>query len=126
MSRRVEGECGNGADWAPLLEQLAERRAAARAMGGADKLARYRARGASTPAAVSPVCWIRNPSSSWGRSLVIPPFPGRLRRRVRDDRRAPVMVGAEDFTVAAGRSAPRPHPSALEPRSSRCATGRRS
>ena len=32
-------------DWGPALEHLAERKAAARAMGGADKLTRHRSAG---------------------------------------------------------------------------------
>ncbi|MCL2535275.1 MAG: acetyl-CoA carboxylase carboxyltransferase subunit, partial [Nocardiaceae bacterium] len=35
----------NSADWQPLLMRLSERKAAARAMGGVEKVARYRAQG---------------------------------------------------------------------------------
>ncbi|NKR80759.1 hypothetical protein GS491_27030 [Rhodococcus hoagii] len=99
---------------------MAERRAAARAMGGADNSRGTGPRGASTPAAVSTVCWIRKPSSSWGRSQVIPPFRGRSSPGPGRSTGRPGW-SAPGFTVAGGRSAPRPHPSALEPRSSRCA-----
>ncbi len=94
---------GNGADWAPLLEQLAERRAAARAMGGADKLARYRATGRLD--ARSRVAGLVDPESfvELGPLTGDPAIPadafvagsGTIDGR-------PVMVGAEDFTVAGG------------------------
>ncbi|ORM01114.1 acyl-CoA carboxylase subunit beta [Prescottella equi] len=94
---------GNGADWAPLLEQLAERRAAARAMGGADKLARYRATGRLD--ARSRVSGLLDPESfvELGPLTGDPAIPadafvagsGTIDAR-------PVMVGAEDFTVAGG------------------------
>ncbi|MCD7052718.1 carboxyl transferase domain-containing protein [Rhodococcus sp. BH2-1] len=94
---------GNGADWAPLLEQLAERRAAARAMGGADKLARYRATGRLD--ARSRVAGLLDPESfvELGPLTGDPAIPadafvagsGTIDGR-------PVMVGAEDFTVAGG------------------------
>ncbi|ORL02021.1 acetyl-CoA carboxylase carboxyltransferase subunit [Prescottella equi] len=94
---------GNGADWAPLLEQLAERRAAARAMGGADKLARYRATGRLD--ARSRVSGLLDPESfvELGPLTGDPAIPadafvagsGTIDGR-------PVMVGAEDFTVAGG------------------------
>ncbi|WFR72550.1 hypothetical protein P9209_00605 [Prescottella defluvii] len=38
-------DAGNSADWRSLLERLDERKAAARDMGGAEKVARYRAPG---------------------------------------------------------------------------------
>ncbi|WP_238774342.1 acyl-CoA carboxylase subunit beta [Prescottella equi] len=94
---------GNGADWAPLLEQLAERRAAARAMGGADKLARYRATGRLD--ARSRVAGLLDPESfvELGPLTGDPAIPadafvagsGTIDGR-------PVMVGAEDFTVGGG------------------------
>lgn len=94
---------GNSADWAPLLEQLAERRAAARAMGGADKLARYRATGRLD--ARSRVAGLLDPESfvELGPLTGDPAIPadafvagsGTIDGR-------PVMVGAEDFTVAGG------------------------
>ncbi|MBM4723321.1 acetyl-CoA carboxylase carboxyltransferase subunit [Rhodococcus hoagii] len=94
---------GNGADWAPLLEQLAVRSAAARAMGGADKLARYRATGRLD--ARSRVAGLLDPESfvELGPLTGDPAIPadafvagsGTIDGR-------PVMVGAEDFTVAGG------------------------
>ena len=94
---------GNGADWAPLLEQLAERRAAARAMGGADKLARYRATGRLD--ARSRVAGLLDPESfvelgSLTGDPAIPADAFVAGSGTIDGR--PVMVGAEDFTVAGG------------------------
>lgn len=96
-------EAGNGRDWAPLLERLAERKVAARAMGGAEKVARYRGTGRLD--ARARVTGLLDPESfvELGPLTGDPATPsdafvagsGTIEGR-------PVLVGAEDFTVAGG------------------------
>lgn len=94
---------GNAADWGPLLDRLAERKATARAMGGAEKVARYRASG--RPDARARIAELLDPGSfvELGPLTGDPAVPadafiagtGTIEGR-------PVTVGAEDFTVAGG------------------------
>lgn len=93
-------------DWEPALDHLAERKAAARAMGGEDKLARHRAAGKldargridtllddGTFTEVGALIGGGLPADAFVAGV------GAIQGR-------PVAVGAEDFTVAGGSIGP--------------------
>jgi acetyl-CoA carboxylase carboxyltransferase component len=90
-------------DWKGTLEDLAARRAAARAMGGEEKLAKHRAQGKLDARARVAHLLDRGSFQELGTLVGGPDAPadaivmgsGRIDGR-------PVMVAAEDFTVKAG------------------------
>lgn len=96
-------------DWDPLLKELARRREAARAMGGAERLARRRQAGRLS--ARERVARLLDPESfvELGSLVGGSPDPGEpalaadafVAGAGRIEGR-PVLVGAEDFTVAGG------------------------
>lgn len=87
--------------WKPTLDDLAERRAAARAMGGDERLARHR--GAGKLDVRARIDALLDPGSFRELGTLVGSVPadafvagaGRIDGR-------PVMVGGEDFTVLAG------------------------
>ena len=87
--------------WGPILDDLVERRRAARAMGGDERLARHQAGGKLT--ARARVDYLLDPGTFRELGTLVGAVPadaivagsGRIAGR-------PVMVGAEDFTVVAG------------------------
>ena len=93
-------------DWGPALEHLAERKAAARAMGGADKLTRHRSAG-KLDARGRIDTLLDDGSFTEVGALIGGGLPadafvagvGAIDGR-------PVAVGAEDFTVAGGSIGP--------------------
>ena len=96
----------SGDDWAGTLEDLAERRARSRAMGGADRLGKHRGSGkldarARIDCLVDPGTF-REIGTLVGGDVAadaIVTGSGRIDGR-------PVMVGAEDFTTVAGTIGP--------------------
>ncbi|MGF7123052.1 acyl-CoA carboxylase subunit beta [Rhodococcus sp. BE178] len=95
-------DAGNSRDWAPLLERLADRKSAARAMGGSEKVTRYRATGRLD--ARARIEYLLDPQSFDELGLLagdgIPSDAFVAGSGLVDGR--PIMVGAEDFTVAGG------------------------
>ncbi|CAM2989943.1 acyl-CoA carboxylase subunit beta [Prescottella defluvii] len=95
-------DAGNSREWAPLLERLADRKTAAQTMGGAEKVARYRAAGRLD--ARTRIEHLLDPQSFDELGLLagdgIPADAFVAGSGLVDGR--PVMVGAEDFTVAGG------------------------
>lgn len=94
---------GNSSEWTPLLERLAAHKDAARAMGGAEKVARYRSSGRLD--ARTRVAGLLDAESfvELGPLTGDPAVPSDAfvaGSGMIDGR--PVMVGAEDFTVAGG------------------------
>lgn len=87
--------------WGPALQDLAERRLAARAMGGEDRLAKRRAKGLLD--ARERIDHLLDPGSFRELGTLVGDVPGDgiVAGAGRIDGR-PVMVGAEDFTVLAG------------------------
>src|SRR5947209_4558411 len=87
--------------WGPILDDLVERRRAARAMGGDERLARHQASGKLT--ARGRVEYLLDPGTFRELGTLVGTVPadaivagsGRIAGRS-------VMVGAEDFTVVAG------------------------
>ncbi len=93
-------------DWSPALDHLAERRAAARAMGGDEKLARHRAAGKLDARArideLVDADSFTEIGALIGGGLPADAFVAGV--GAIDGR--PVAVGAEDFTVAGGSIGP--------------------
>ena len=89
------------ADWQPLLDDLARRRAAAEAMGGADKVGRHHAAGKLT--ARERIAELCDPGSFAELGTLAGELPADafVAGMGTIDGRA-VYVGAEDFTVAGG------------------------
>jgi acetyl-CoA carboxylase carboxyltransferase component len=90
-------------DWKPERQQLADRREAARAMGGTDRLAKHRGAGADRLDARARVSALCDPGSFVELGTLAGDVPADAfiaGHGLLDGR--PVMVGAEDFTVAAG------------------------
>jgi acetyl-CoA carboxylase carboxyltransferase component len=87
--------------WGPALEDLAHRRAAARAMGGAERLAKRYAKGQLD--ARQRVDYLLDPGSFHEIGTLVGDVPadGIVAGAGTIDGR-PVMVGAEDFTTLAG------------------------
>ncbi|CAM8649495.1 COG4799 Acetyl-CoA carboxylase, carboxyltransferase component (subunits alpha and beta) [Acidimicrobiia bacterium] len=87
--------------WGPALQDLAERRLAARAMGGEERLAKRRAKGQLD--ARERINLLLDPGSFRELGTLVGDVPGDgiVAGAGRVDGR-PVMVGAEDFTVLAG------------------------
>lgn len=87
--------------WGPALQDLAERRLAARAMGGEERLAKRRAKGQLD--ARERIDHLLDPGSFRELGTLVGDVPGDgiVAGAGRIDGR-PVMVGAEDFTVLAG------------------------
>ena len=87
--------------WGPTLADLAERRAAARAMGGEERLGRHR--GSGKLDARARIDHLLDPGSFHEIGTLVGTLPadGIVAGSGTIDGR-PVMVGAEDFTVAAG------------------------
>ncbi|WP_254699088.1 acyl-CoA carboxylase subunit beta [Rhodococcus sp. SGAir0479] len=93
----------NGADWQALLTRLAERKAAARAMGGTVKVDRYRASGRLDARARITTLLDAGSFVELGALTGDPAVPADAfvaGAGTVDGR--PVTVGAEDFTVAGG------------------------
>lgn len=93
----------SAADWEPLRESLRRRRAAARAMGGPEKLARYRAGGRWD--ARERIARLLDPDTFVELGVLagdgdVPADAFVAGSGLIDGR--PVLVGAEDFTVAGG------------------------
>lgn len=91
--------------WGPALRDLAERRLAARAMGGEERLAKRRAKGQLD--ARERIDHLLDPGSFRELGTLVGDVPGDgiVAGAGRIDGR-PVMVGAEDFTVLAGSIGP--------------------
>ena len=91
--------------WAPALNDLAQRRAAARAMGGAERLEKKHAKGQLD--ARGRIDYLLDPGSfrELGTLVGDVPSDGIVAGAGRIDGR-PVMIGAEDFTVLAGSIGP--------------------
>jgi acetyl-CoA carboxylase carboxyltransferase component len=91
--------------WGPALQDLAERRLAARAMGGEERLAKRRAKGQLD--ARERIDHLLDPGSFRELGTLVGDVPGDgiVAGAGRIDGR-PVMVGAEDFTVLAGSIGP--------------------
>lgn len=93
----------NRAQWAGLLAELQQRRTAARAMGGPERLARHRARGRGD--ARARVTTLLDPGSFIEMGTLAGdgdhPADALIAGTGRIDGR-PVLIGAEDFTVAGG------------------------
>jgi acetyl-CoA carboxylase carboxyltransferase component len=87
--------------WGPILDDLVERRRAARAMGGDERLARHGASGKLT--ARARVDYLLDPGTfrELGTLVGAVPADAIVAGSGQIDGR-PVMVGAEDFTVVAG------------------------
>ncbi len=87
--------------WGPALQDLAERRIAARAMGGEERLAKRRAKGQLD--ARARIDHLLDPGTFRELGTLVGDVPGDgiVAGAGRIDGR-PVMVGAEDFTVLAG------------------------
>ncbi|CAM8649736.1 COG4799 Acetyl-CoA carboxylase, carboxyltransferase component (subunits alpha and beta) [Acidimicrobiia bacterium] len=87
--------------WGPALQDLAERRLAARAMGGEERLAKRRVKGQLN--ARERIDHLLDPGSFRELGTLVGDMPGDgiVAGAGRVDGR-PVMVGAEDFTVLAG------------------------
>ena len=87
--------------WGPSLDDLAERRAAARAMGGEERLARKRDKGQLD--ARARIDHLLDPGTFREIGTLVGDVPGDgiVTGTGRVDGR-PVMIGAEDFTVLAG------------------------
>jgi acetyl-CoA carboxylase carboxyltransferase component len=107
MSARRTGERGEmtgiPSDWQPLLADLERRRAAAAAMGGPDKLARYTAAGRPDPRLRIDMLLDAGTFTEIGRLAGDPATPADAfvaGHGTIDGR--PVLVGSEDFTVAGG------------------------
>src|SRR5215472_11043785 len=98
-------------DWAAILDDLAQRRSAARAMGGEEKLARQRAGGRlDARARIECLC---DPGSFVELGLLVGseagiPADGFVGGSGQIDGR-PVLIGAEDFTVMGGSIGIRAH-----------------
>lgn len=94
---------GAGEDWESTLTDLSERRAAARAMGGEERLAKHRAQGKLD--ARARVDYLLDPGSFQELGTLAggddAPADAIVMGSGRIDGR-PVMVAAEDFTVKAG------------------------
>src|SRR5215475_7110302 len=95
---------GDAGDWKPLLDDLARREDAARAMGGAERLARQRAGGrldarGRIDALLDPQSF-REIGAFVGGAAGLPADAFVAGYGTIDGR--PVFVGAEDFTVAGG------------------------
>ena len=91
-----------GSDWAPTLDDLAERRQRARAMGGQERLAKHRAAGKLD--ARERVVRLLDPASFRELGTLVGgdvPADGIVAGSGLIDGR-PVMVGAEDFTTLGG------------------------
>jgi len=91
--------------WGPALADLAERRAAARAMGGEERLAKKHGRGQLD--ARARVEYLLDPGTFRELGTLVGDVPGDgiVAGAGRIDGR-PVMIGAEDFTVLAGSIGP--------------------
>lgn len=94
---------GNRDEWAPLLQSLRQRRRDARAMGGEGKLGRYRTRGrldarARIDALLDPATFAELGTLAGDSGVPADAFVAGS--GLVDGR--PVLVGAEDFTVAGG------------------------
>src|SRR5690625_3427039 len=102
MTAQRDGE-DNRRQWAALLTDLERRRTAARAMGGPERLARHRARGRGD--ARARVTGLLDPGSLTELGTLAGdedhPADGLIAGAGRIDGR-PVLIGAEDFTVAGG------------------------
>lgn len=87
--------------WGPALEDLAQRRSDAQAMGGDERLAKKRAKGQLN--ARERVEYLLDPGSFRELGTLVGDVPGDgiVAGAGRIDGR-PVMIGAEDFTVLAG------------------------
>lgn len=93
-------------DWGPALEDLAARRAAARAMGGADKLAKHRGSG-KLDARGRIDALVDQGSFTEVGALIGGGLPAdAFVAGVGSIAGRPVAVGAEDFTVAGGSIGP--------------------
>ena len=98
------GDRGQASEWETTLDDLDERRTAARAMGGEERLAKHRGAGQARRARPHrPPPRSPGPSRSSARSSVgrTSPADAIVMGSGRIDGR-PVMVAAEDFTVKAG------------------------
>ena len=91
--------------WGPALDDLAQRRVAARAMGGEERLAKKHAKGQLD--ARGRIDYLLDPGSfrELGTLVGDVPSDGIVAGAGRIDGR-PVMIGAEDFTVLAGSNGP--------------------
>lgn len=91
--------------WGPALDDLAQRREAARAMGGEERLAKKHAKGQLD--ARGRIDYLLDPGSfrELGTLVGDVPSDGIVAGAGRIDGR-PVMIGAEDFTVLAGSIGP--------------------
>ena len=91
--------------WGPALDDLAQRRVAARAMGGEERLAKKHAKGQLD--ARGRIDYLLDPGSfrELGTLVGDVPSDGIVAGAGRIDGR-PVMIGAEDFTVLAGSIGP--------------------
>jgi acetyl-CoA carboxylase carboxyltransferase component len=87
--------------WGPTLDDLAERRASARAMGGDERLGRHRASGRLDARARVEHLLDRGTFREIGTLVGDVPADAFVAGMGRIDGR-PVLVGAEDFTVLAG------------------------
>jgi methylmalonyl-CoA decarboxylase subunit alpha len=105
------------AAWQPVLDDLAERRRAAEAMGGDERLTRRRARGKLD--ARERIATLCDPGSvvEIGRLVGDLPADAFVAAIGTIDGR-PAAVGAEDFTVAAVRSARVVRPNVTDSQSS--------
>lgn len=92
-------------DWGPALEDLASRRAAARAMGGAEKLERHRGRGKLDARRRIDTLLDHGSFTEIGALISGLPADAFVAGVGAIDGR-PVAVGAEDFTVAGGSIGP--------------------
>ena len=90
-------------DWTSTLEDLERRRAASRAMGGAERLAKRRGRGPARRPRSGSSALLDPGSFREVGTLVGGDDPGRRDRgRLGQIDGRPVMVGAEDFTTLGG------------------------
>ncbi|MEI7623468.1 MAG: carboxyl transferase domain-containing protein [Actinomycetes bacterium] len=91
--------------WGPALDDLAKRRATARAMGGEERLAKKHAKGQLD--ARARLNYLLDPGSFRELGTLVGEVPGDgiVAGAGRIDGR-PVMIGAEDFTVLAGSIGP--------------------
>src|SRR5699024_2634688 len=116
MTAQRDGE-DNRRQWAALLTDLERRRTAARAMGGPERLARHRARGRGD--ARARVTGLLDPGSLTELGTLAGdedhPADGLIAGAGRIDGR-PVLIGAEDFTVASGSIRSEEHTAELHSR----------
>jgi acetyl-CoA carboxylase carboxyltransferase component len=116
MADRDDRSGGVPPDWKPLLDALEQRREAARAMGGPERLARRHAQGRLDARARVAALLDPNSFDELGTlvggvargALPAAPADALVAGRGRIDGR-PVLVGAEDFTVQGGSIGPGTH-----------------